>query len=216
MEEARRHFRCKTYYTHLAIGYCDRFLTFYLSASIICRAFQGIGGAGLFSMVPIITAEMVEPEKYGAYNGIISSFVALSFLLGPIFGGAISNGTTWRWVFFINLPVGAIALVLVFVAMPSGFPDPTAQRTITLRNRVDYPGFLVLLAACVLLILAIEEAGTEYAWSSALVITCLVIAGVLFILFITWQWYMDHSKSQRDPVFPWSFTKKRVLMGAYL
>ena len=193
---------------------------------IICRAFQGIGGAGIFSMVPIIVAEMVEPVKYGAYNGIIALAIALSFLLGPVLGGAITDNTTWRWIFWINLPVGVVALVLVLVAMPAGFPDSDAmaspkcfglfEHKVSLRNRVDYPGFVMLLASCVLLIVAIEEAGISYAWRSALVITCLVIAGVLLVVFVGWQWYMDYSKSQREPIFPWDFFKTRVLMGIYL
>lgn len=177
-------------------------------------------------MVPIIVAEMVEPAKYGAYNGIVSLAIAFSFLLGPLFGGAISDGTTWRWIFYINLPVGVVGLVLVLVAMPAGFPDPSAianpksfsliKRNVTLRDRIDYPGFFMLLAASVLLIVAIEEAGISFAWSSALVIAFLVVAGLLLILFFAWQWYLDHTKSAREPVFPWPFVKKRVLMGMYL
>ncbi|KOC18275.1 hypothetical protein AFLA70_59g003481 [Aspergillus flavus AF70] len=193
---------------------------------ILCRAFQGVGGAGIFSMVPIIVAEMVEPAKYGAYNAIISLAIAFSFLLGPLFGGAISDGTTWRWIFYINLPVGFVGLVLVLVAMPAGFPDPSAvaspatftliKRNVTLRGRIDYPGFFMLLAASVLLIVAIEEAGISFAWSSGLVIAFLVVAVGLFIAFLAWQWYLDYTKSAREPVFPWAFIKKRVLMGIYL
>ncbi|KAJ5920989.1 hypothetical protein N7466_009315 [Penicillium verhagenii] len=196
------------------------------SLSIVCRAFQGVGGAGIFSMVPIIVVEMVEPQKYGAYNGFVSIAIALSFLLGPLLGGAITDGTTWRWIFWINLPVGAIALALILITMPAGFPDRAAmaspnlfgffKKDFNIRNRVDYPGFFMLLTTCVLLVVAIEEAGTDYAWNSALALTCLVLAGVIFIAFITWQWYMDYSKSPREPVFPWQFVKNRVLMGMYL
>ncbi|OJJ46498.1 hypothetical protein ASPZODRAFT_166742 [Penicilliopsis zonata CBS 506.65] len=186
-------------------------------ALIVCRAFQGIGGAGIFSMVPIIVAEMVEPARYGAYNGIISLAIAFSFLLGPLFGGAISDGTTWHWIFWINLPVSVVALALVFVSMPAEFGlSKPRDRNVPILNRIDYPGFFMLLASCVLVIVAIEEAGISYAWDSALVIACLVIAGILFLLFIAWQWYLDHTQSQREPIFPWQFVKTRVLMGIYL
>lgn len=177
-------------------------------------------------MVPIIVAEMVEKERYGAYNGIVSLAIAISFILGPILGGAITDGTTWRWIFWINIPVGFVGLVLVFVAMPAEFPHQSSRepsdsfglvkRGISLRGKVDYPGFFLLLAASVLLIVAIEEAGTSFAWSSSLVIALLVIAGVLLVAFVAWEWNIDHRGSQREPVFPWSFFKKRVLMGMYL
>ncbi|KAJ5248560.1 hypothetical protein N7468_000011 [Penicillium chermesinum] len=181
-----------------------------LTTGILCRAFQGIGGAGIFSMVPIIVAEMVEPIKYGAYNGIISLAIAFSFLLGPLLGGIISDGTTWRWIFWINLPIGVTGLLLVLVSL--GF----TKRNVDLRGRIDYPGFFILLAASVLLIVAIEEAGISFAWSSALVIAFLVVAGVFLLLFLFWQWYLYHIKSAREPILPWSFLKNRILMGLYL
>jgi MFS family permease len=187
---------------------------------------QGVGGAGIFSMVPIVVAEMVQPAKYGAYNGIVSLAIAFSFLLGPLFGGAISDGATWRWIFYINLPVGFVGLMLVLVAMPAGFPNSSAitsptfcnliRRNVTLRGRIDYPGFSMLLAASVLLIVAIEEAGISFTWSSTLVIAFLVAAGVLLILFLVWQWYLYHAKSAREPILPWVFFKKRVMMGIFL
>lgn len=66
------------------------------------RAFQGIGGAGIFSLTPVIIAEMIPPEKFGAYSGLASSTIGLSFLLGPIVGGAISDQNVWRWIFLIK------------------------------------------------------------------------------------------------------------------
>ncbi|CAI7613619.1 unnamed protein product [Penicillium manginii] len=197
-----------------------------LTQLILCRSLQGVGGAGIFSMVPIVVAEMVQPAKYGAYNGIVSLAIAFSFLLGPLFGGAISDGATWRWIFYINLPVGFVGLILVLVAMPAGFPNSSAitsptfcnliRLNVTLRGRIDYPGFSMLLAASVLLIVAIEEAGISFTWSSTLVIAFLVAAGVLLILFLVWQWYLYHAKSAREPILPWVFFKKRVMMGIFL
>ncbi|KAJ5672271.1 hypothetical protein N7507_001398 [Penicillium longicatenatum] len=195
---------------------------------IICRALQGIGGAGIFSMVPIIVAEMVEPARYAKYNAIISLAIAFSFLLGPLLGGAISDGTTWRWIFWINLPVGFIGLLLVLFAMPAEFPahsengsrftlsiSPT-KRDVPTRGSIDYPGFVILLAASIMLIVAIEEAGISFSWSSALVIAFLVVSGVLLILFLSWEWYLYHTNSTREPIFPWAFIQNRILMGIYL
>ncbi|RAK99185.1 MFS general substrate transporter [Aspergillus ibericus CBS 121593] len=190
---------------------------------IILRAFQGIGGAGIFSMVPIVTAEMVSPDRYALYNSFISLAIAISFLLGPLIGGAISDSTTWRWIFYINLPVGAIGIVLICLTMPAAFPDvskPTtlwsAPRSVNLRGKVDYAGFFILLVACILLIVAIEEAGVSFAWDSALVIVFLVLSIVLFGAFVVWEWQLYRTKSTRESVFPWQFVKNRFLMGLCL
>jgi MFS family permease len=190
---------------------------------ILFRAFQGIGGAGIFSMAPIIVAEMVTPEKYGAYNAILSLAIAFSFLLGPLIGGAVSDDTTWRWIFYINLPVGLIGLIMVSLAMPAAFPDvsQSPSRSLVKRNvnftaKIDYLGFFLLLAASVFLIVAIEEAGTSFAWDSVIVITFLFLSVSLLGTFFAWQRYLYLSMSPREPVFPWEFMKNRVLMGMYL
>jgi MFS family permease len=190
---------------------------------ILFRAFQGIGGAGIFSMAPIIVAEMVAPEKYGAYNAILSLAIAFSFLLGPLIGGAVSDDTTWRWIFYINLPIGFIGLIMVLLAMPVAFPDVSqspslsiVKRNVNFKGKIDYPGFFLLLAASVLLIVAIEEAGISFSWDSVIVITFLILSVSLLCTFFAWQWYLYLEKSPREPVFPWEFMKNRVLMGIYL
>ncbi|TGO18279.1 hypothetical protein BTUL_0011g00850 [Botrytis tulipae] len=190
---------------------------------ITFRALQGVGGAGIFSMVPIIVAEMVVPEQYGKFNGIVSLALAISFLLGPLLGGAIPQHTTWRWIFWINLPIGMVGLVLVILAMPAGFPDNRPSKAVLLppklsdlRGKFDYVGFLLLPTACIFLIVAFEEAGVAFAWNSALVITFLVLAFVLLALFFAWQRLLFLKQSARQPVIPWEFLKHRVLMGIYI
>ncbi|PLB48687.1 MFS general substrate transporter [Aspergillus steynii IBT 23096] len=190
---------------------------------IILRAFQGIGGAGVFSMVPIVTAEMVPPDRYAAFSSIVSISIALSFLLGPLLGGVITDGASWRWIFYINLPVGAVGLFFVYVAMPGAFPDVSnpsslwvSPRKSHIRRKVDYPGFILLLAASVLLIVAIEQAGISFSWDSALVIVLLIFAIMLLIGFMLWEWYLHRSRNSTEPVFPWRFVKHRFLLGACL
>ena len=119
-----------------------------------------------------------------------------------------------------------MALLLVLVAMPAGFPHHSTMESskafgsikqgIILRGKIDYPGFFLLLAVSVLLIVATEEAGISFAWSSSLVIALLVITGVLLVAFVGWEWNVDRHNSQRQPVFPWVFFKKRLLIGMYL
>jgi hypothetical protein len=106
--------------------------------------------------------------------------------------------------------------------MPSNFPhqaDPSHRShsfgKSTLR-RIDYPGFLLFLAACLLLVCALQEAGTEYEWSSGLIIAFLTLSAVLFVVFFTWQRAISHQETTREAVFPWKFVHNRVLMGILL
>ncbi|KAH8433184.1 uncharacterized protein LDX57_010817 [Aspergillus melleus] len=190
---------------------------------IVFRAFQGIGGAGIFSMVPIIAAEMVPQDRYGPYNVAISLTIALSYLLGPLLGGAISDNTTWRWIFYINLPLGAKGLLLIYVTMPAAFPDVSNPAALWVspsvtnyQGKIDYPGFSILLATSVLLIVAIEEAGIAFSLDSAIVVVFVTLSAALFGAFLVWEWYLYKSRLSREPVFPWQFTKNRVFMGTCL
>ncbi|KAI9042371.1 putative benzoate 4-monooxygenase cytochrome P450 [Aspergillus affinis] len=85
-----------------------------------------------------------------------------------------------------------------------------------IRGKFDYPGFVLLLAASVLLIVAIEQAGLSYSWDSALVIILLVLAIILLVGFLVWEWYLSRRSSSRQSVFPWKFVKHRVLLGTCL
>jgi MFS family permease len=204
---------------------------------IIFRAFQGIGGAGIFAMTPTIIAEMVPSNKFAKYNALASSTIGISFLMGPLVGGVISDRLSWRWIFFIkyvlklgvayflihtSLPVGTIAAVLALASMPTNFPNhqqPRQREHSLFRDafiRIDFPGFLLFLISSLLLVCALQEAGTQYAWSSALVISFLTISAICWILLFAWQRFIANRQSAREPVLPWRFLEHRVLMGAFL
>lgn len=189
---------------------------------IVLRAFQGVGGGGIFSTATSIMPLMVHPSKYEKYNGFYSMALGMSFLLGPILGGAISGNTTWRWIFLVNIPAGLVAMALIAVAMPNYFPlhglsgTPRKLYTQAKVAKLDLPGCVLLLAAIVLMICALEEAGIRFAWSSPMIIAFLVIAGVLFIIFFIWQWIITRREDEREPLFPWRFVTNRQLFGIFL
>ena len=86
---------------------------------IVLRAFQGIGGSGIYAMVMVIATKFIDWEKGAKYMAIISSVMALASLLGPILGGAINDHGQWRWVFLLNVPTGIVAILLLIVTVPS-------------------------------------------------------------------------------------------------
>ncbi|KAL9618383.1 MAG: hypothetical protein Q9160_006891 [Pyrenula sp. 1 TL-2023] len=189
---------------------------------IVLRAFQGIGGGGIFSTATSIMPLMTHPSKYEKYNGFYSLALGIAFLLGPILGGAINGHLTWRWIFLINIPAGLVAMGLIVAAMPNYFPlhghtgTPRKVYTRTKLAKLDFPGCLLLLAAIVLLICALEEAGKRFEWSSPMIIAFLVIAGILFITFFIWQWFITRRDGEREPFFPWRFVADRLLFGIFL
>ncbi|KAF2865599.1 major facilitator superfamily transporter [Massariosphaeria phaeospora] len=189
---------------------------------IIFRAVQGIGGGGMYTMTFVILPEMVPPSKYAAYSGIIAGVAALSSLLGPVFGGVISDHGTWKWIFLFNAPAGFVALVLFHFSLPAHFPymlesdSPTKLRLGHKMQRIDFLGVLLLLASSFLLVTAIQESGIQYAWSSAMVLTLLVLSAVLILGIIGWSKYFQSRKTTQESVLPWSLLSDRYALGLLL
>ncbi|KAM0082099.1 hypothetical protein ACKRZS_005710 [Fusarium odoratissimum] len=189
-----------------------------LSAAIILRAFQGIGASGIYAMILAIAPSLVPISKYAKYMGVMSTVFITASVLGPILGGVISQHSTWRWVFLLNLPGGAIAFVMVCFFLPASEESSSLSLLKVLRSkvrrsnwvRIDVLGIILLLAASVLLVFALEEGGTRYSWGNAIVIATLVLAVVLFIAFGFWEVYVEKSPSKQEPVFPPSICKDRI------
>ncbi|KAJ5107924.1 MFS general substrate transporter [Penicillium angulare] len=192
---------------------------------ITFRTFQGIGGAGNYALCTIIVLEVVPPEKFAKYSGIIAAMFVFSLLLGPLFGGAITEHSTWRWIFLLNIPPGAVVLLSFIVVLPNGFPfhnTPRETRS-SLREsfekafrRIDIIGAFLLLAATVLLVAGLDEADEQFAWRSAFTITVLVISGILWVLFVIWERRVTLNASAIEPVFPWRFFQNRVWIAMLL
>ncbi|KAI8367779.1 major facilitator superfamily domain-containing protein [Blakeslea trispora] len=148
---------------------------------IVSRAIAGIGGAGIFSMVFIIISELVPLEKRGAYQGIVNAVFALSSVFGPLIGGSFTDYVTWRWNFYINLPIGAVALVILFFYLHMPVPKGDFKDKL---KRIDYAGTLTVLAFATLFLLAMNFGGQTFPWKSAAVIVPLVLTGLLVGLLV--------------------------------
>ncbi|KAF2464423.1 putative multidrug resistance protein fnx1 [Lindgomyces ingoldianus] len=190
---------------------------------IVCRAFQGLGGSGAYSLTLVILFEMVPPARYPIYTVLVTIIFAFSLLMGPIFGGLINVHTKWIWVFLLNVPSGAIALILLLITMPSNFPceSGSPRRMSYSMHHIDFLGAALLLAAVALCVAGLEEASTLAAWTSRTVLAPLVISAPLVIAFFTYEWLVTkregrdqaEGRDNTQPIFPWRFCRSRVIMG---
>src|SRR5215216_3222672 len=130
-----------------------------LGQLIAFRAFQGLGAGGLMTLAMAIVAEIVAPRERGRYQGYIQMIFVLASVAGPLLGGVFVDHVSWRWVFYVNLPIGAAALALITTAL-----HLPVRRT---RARVDYTGAALLAAGLTSVLLVTTWGGREYAWGSA-------------------------------------------------
>ncbi len=170
---------------------------------ILFRGVQGIGGGVLSTCVFTIVADLFPPQLRGKYIGIVTSVYALSSILGPLLGGLITDYLDWNWIFFINVPIGIIALVLVVLFMPN-FKDEGEKMD------VDYPGALFIILALVPMLLAFSYAGNNNSWGSVQVIGMLAFSVVMFVIFV-----IIESRS-KNPMIPMSFFKDRGIWVALI
>ena len=169
---------------------------------IAFRAVQGIGGGGLMIGAQAIVGDVVSPRDRGRYQGIFGAVFGVTSVLGPLLGGFFVDHLTWRWVFFINLPIGAVALVVTAIVLPN-----PPQR---ISHVIDYLGTLLLAGAATSLVLLTTLGGTTYAWSSAPIYT-LAVLGVLLI-----GGFILVERRAVEPVLPLRLFRSRVFTVASL
>ncbi|PYH67690.1 putative MFS multidrug transporter [Aspergillus vadensis CBS 113365] len=189
---------------------------------IIFRAFQGIGGAGIYSMVMAVMAEVTPVESIGPVTGLMSTIFALSSILGPVLGGAITTNASWRWVFYLNIPGGGLALAIVIWFFPRN--DGRLPINRLSFNRIDWPGILLSLIGSVFLLLALEEGGSAFSWDGSLIVVSFIVTGAAWIAFIAWEIYVAMVYSRRTssfaskmmPVFPIWLIRRRIVCASLI
>jgi EmrB/QacA subfamily drug resistance transporter len=155
---------------------------------IVGRAIAGLGSAGIFSGALIIIAYSVPLQKRPIYTGLVGGMYGIASVAGPLMGGAFTDHATWRWCFFINLPIGAIAFGIIAIFFKS--PQRNKEASIGFSERLkqfDIVGTIVFIPAVVCLLLALQWGGTKYPWSDGRIIALFIVFGILIIIFVAIQ-----------------------------
>jgi EmrB/QacA subfamily drug resistance transporter len=160
------------------------------------RAVQGIGAGGLMVGAQAIIADIVPPRERGRYMGLIGSVFAVASVAGPLLGGFLVDNLSWRWVFYVNLPVGALAVLIVVTRLHLHTP--------TVRHVIDWLGAALLSAGVASLILVATWGGSQYAWGSSTIVGLAVIGVALLATFVWWE------TRAAEPILPLGLFRSRV------
>ncbi len=171
-----------------------------LGMLIAFRALQGLGAGGLMVGAQAIIGDVVEPRERGKYQGLFGAVFAVTTVVGPLLGGFLTQHASWRWVFYLNVPIGALALVVTAAVLPGNLSR--VQRVI------DYWGTILLSLAVTAFVLLVSLGGTTYAWGSA-PIYILGAAGV--VLLAAWAIV---ERSAAEPILPLKLFANRTFAAA--
>ncbi|EAW11909.1 MDR family MFS transporter [Aspergillus clavatus NRRL 1] len=153
------------------------------------RAVQGVGGAGTTSGVYLLMAISVPPPKVPTYLGLTGGIFSLASVAGPLLGGAFTDQVTWRWCFYINLPIGGLVMIIIaLVYQPPAFMKPVPITLKELLLTLDLPGMALLIGSLTCFFLALEWGGITKAWNSSEVIGTLIGWILLMVIFGILEW----------------------------
>jgi len=160
---------------------------------IASRALQGFGGGGLFVLALTVIADVIPPRERSKIQGVFGGVFGLSSIAGPLAGGFFVDHLSWRWIFYINLPLGILSLVIFAIAFK--------PRGIRSKHRIDYTGAVLLTTALSAIILLTSLGGRSYAWDSAFILSLLVLAAISIVAFVMVE------RRASEPILPLSLFK---------
>ncbi|KAJ9070870.1 hypothetical protein DSO57_1002930 [Entomophthora muscae] len=178
---------------------------------VVFRAVAGIGGGGLVSLSVIIISDIVPLERRGIYMGLVGANFAVSSVVGPLLGGVLTDKVSWRWAFYINLPICVVAIGVIYFFLE--LPTPSGNIR-TKLGRIDYLGTVSLVLFITLAVLGLNWGGGDYPWDSAAVVVPLAISLVSLIGFVLVEW-----RVAVEPIIPGRVLTRNVIsatMTAFL
>ena len=169
-----------------------------MTALIIWRGIQGIGGGMMMANSFTVIGDLFPPAERGKFMGYMSAVFATSSVIGPVLGGFITDALSWHWVFFVNIPIG----ILIIILFALYFPDikPAAS-----KHRIDYAGVTTLILTVVPIMLALSWGGAQYPWDSLLVIGLFVFSAIMLLLFILIESRVE------EPIIPLGLFKNQIV-----
>ena len=171
-----------------------------MGALIAFRAVQGLGAGGLIVTTMAVVGDLVSPRERGRYQGLFGAVFGVSTVLGPLLGGFFVDHLSWRWIFYVNLPIGVAALAVIAVA----FHPHAAQR----RHVVDYAGAALLAGGLTGVVLYTSLGGTTYAWDSPELVAMLVAGVSLLVAFVLVE------RRAAEPLLPLGLFRNRTFTTA--
>ncbi|KAJ3748316.1 MFS general substrate transporter [Lentinula detonsa] len=175
---------------------------------IIFRAIAGIGDGGATSMVQIVISDIISLRDRGKFMGYAGGVTAAGYTIGPIIGGALAQHASWRWTFWITLPVALFAIVAIVFLLPLKPVQGDARRKLLM---IDYVGVFLTLAACTMIMLPLVWGGTTFPWTSGVILGPLIAGIVVVGLFCVWE-----SKVARLPLVPMYIFRHMTVVGVYI
>ncbi|MCB0993880.1 MAG: MFS transporter [Acidimicrobiales bacterium] len=163
---------------------------------IVFRGIQGIGAGGLMAMAFAIIGDIVSPRERGRYTGYLGAVFAVASVAGPLLGGFFVDNLTWRWVFYVNVPIGIAALVITSAVLRL----PFARQD----HEIDFVGAALLVAGVSTLLLGLVWGGSEYPWGSPVIVGLLAASVALTAVFLWWE------TRTPEPILPLRLFRGRV------
>jgi EmrB/QacA subfamily drug resistance transporter len=165
---------------------------------IAVRAAQGVAAGGLMTLAMAAVGDLVSPRQRGRYQGYITATFAAATVLGPLLGGLLVDQFSWRWVFYVNLPVGLAALVALAATFPSAHAGPPARR-------LDLPGAALLAGATGALLLMCVWGGDRYDWASPAIVCLAAVTAALGAALVV------RERRAEDPIVPLGMLRSRAV-----
>lgn len=159
-----------------------------MSQLVAFRAIQGLGAGGIMVLSMAIIGDIVAPRERGRYQGFMGTVFAVSSVIGPLLGGFFVDHHSWRWIFYVNLPLGLVALVVTTVVLDIPF--------VRRPHSVDYTGAALLVAGASSFLLVVVWGGQEYSWGSTVIVGLGLASALLVGAFLAWE------RRAPEPVLP--------------